>query len=245
VLGAEPRPAYEAFVAHQKQVRAPYLPVPQSTHAHLAGTLAKALVVFEDLTAEVVEAIRQHDYGWIGSDLEQVAQTRSGGETRPFPALSAEEAVPAWEATVRLAETVSPLIGVLVNRHFCLLSDDENPLHQVFRQQSAGRRMPVEASLAASKKAAPKDLDRWTAALGVCDLLSLYLCSGCEEPVTFPFCHPADAEAREQVDKTELRWENGKLRFTQPLLRAGTRVTQVVPGLREGDEARELAWEFA
>jgi hypothetical protein len=239
----QPSPAYQVFLAHQQQVRAPYLPVPQSSHAHLAGELAGALLpeVFGALPAEVIEAIRQHDSGWIGSDMEQLQRAEDGGEVRSFPALSAEEALPAWEATVRLAETASPLIGVLVNRHFCLLSDDGNALHQRFREQAASRRLPVERALGCSAE----NLDRWTAAMGMCDLLSLYLCSGSEEPAEFPFSHPADARARKRVQKTVLTWESGRPRFTVPLFRAGTRVEQSVPAVRSLDVAATLAWEFA
>jgi uncharacterized protein DUF3891 len=238
-----PSPAYEVFLAHQEQVRAPYLPIPQSSHAHLAGELAGALLpeVFGALPAEVIEAIRQHDSGWIGSDMEQLQKTEDGGEVRSFPALSAEEAVPAWEATVRLAETASPLIGVLVNRHFCLLSDDDNPLHQQFRERAGSRRLRVERALGCGAE----DLDRWTAALGMCDLLSLYLCSGSDKPAEFPFSHPADARSRERVQKTVLTWESGRARCTVPLFRPGTRVEQAVPAVRSLDAAAMLSWEFA
>jgi hypothetical protein len=240
--GTSPRPAFEVFLAHQEQVRAPYLPIPQSSHAHLAGELAGALLpeVFGALPAEVIEAIRQHDSGWIVSDMEQLHKAEDGGEVRSFPALSAEEAVPAWEATVRLAETASPLIGVLVSRHFCLLSDDDNPLHRRFREKAASRRLPVERALGC----AVENLDRWTAAMGLCDLLSLYLCSGTEEPAEFPFCHPADAQARERVQKTVLTWEGGRPRFTAPLFQSGTRVEQAVPAVRSLDAAATLCWEF-
>lgn len=234
------RPAYEVFVEHQKQGGPQALPIPQSTHAHLAGALAAALLpgVFGPLPAEVVEAVRQHDYGWIATDLAEAARPEG---TRSFPDLSAEEAIPAWDRTVRLAESVSPLVGVLVNRHFCLLSDDENPLHQRFREEAGARRAKAERSFPFP----PADLDRWTAAMGVCDLLSLYLCSGCTEPVEFPFCHPADKAARPQVQTTVLRWEDDRPGLTTPLFEPGTRVSQQVPDLRSGAEATTLSWQFA
>ena len=235
------RPAYQVFVAHQQNVQPPYLPIPQPTHARLAGSLAQALLpeIFGSIPAEVIEAVRQHDYGWIGSDLAQLAESRNGSTIRSFPQLGAEEAVPAWDATVRLAEACSPLIGVLVNRHFCFLSDDDNPLHRQFREEARRRREPVEAAL---EIPAP-DLDRWTAALGVCDLLSLYLCSGCTEPVEFPLCHPADAEAREHAEKTTLRWEDGVGQWSRPLFHPETRVSQMVAAL-EGDQ-KELSWQIS
>ncbi len=237
---AEPRPAYEVFVEHQNRVPAGALAIPQSSHAHLAGQLAAALLpeIFGTLPAEVVEAIRQHDYGWIATDL---LEAERGEEIRPFPKLSAEEAVPAWDRTVRLAESVSPLVGVLVNRHFCLLSDDRNALHQQFRTEAAERRGPIETSLGVT----PGDLDRWTGAMGVSDLLSLYLCSGCTEPVEFPFCHPADKAAIAHVGKTVLRWSEGRPRFEPPILAPGTEAAQAVPGLRAGTAATALSWRFA
>ncbi len=238
--GGGQRPAYEVFVEHQNKVERGALPIPQSSHAHLAGQLAVALLpgIFGELPDEVIEAIRQHDYGWIATDL---AEVKRGEEIRPFPRLSAEEAIPAWDRTVRLAESVSPLIGVLVNRHFCLLSDDGNPLHQRFRTEAGERRRPIEASLGV----AADDLDRWTAAMGVCDLLSLYLCSGCTEPVEFPFCHPADKAAIPQVGKTVLRWSGKHSRLEPPLFAPGTEVGQTVPGLRTGATGTALRWQFA
>lgn len=244
VPAGEPRPAYEVFVEHQNsvwnEVGTSALAIPQSSHAHLAGQLAAALLpgIFGTLPTEVVEAIRQHDYGWIATDLEEAERVDG---IRPFPKLSAEEAVPAWERTVRLGESVSPLVGVLVNRHFCLLSDDDNALHQQFREEAAERRKPVEASLGVPDD----DLDRWTGAMGVSDLLSLYLCSGCTDPVEFPFCHPADKAAIPQVGKTVLRWSEGQPRLEPPLFAPGTEAAQAVPELGTGAGATTLSWRFA
>ncbi len=53
-----------------------------------------------------------------------------------------------------------------------------------------------ESSKAARTAQGAEDLDRWTAALGFCDLVSLYLLSGLSREVEFPLAHPASPEAQ-------------------------------------------------
>jgi hypothetical protein len=60
-----------------------------------------------------------------------------------------------------------------------------------------------------------KNLDRWIAALGFCDLLSLYLCSGSQSAVTLPLAHPEnDANAR----NVTLTWTNTSLCLSESVL---------------------------
>lgn len=236
-----PEPAFQIFLRSQKQVTQSYLPILQSAHSHLAGELAASLLpgIFGPLPVEVIEAVRQHDYGWISSDLRQLDQAPEK-QPRPFPDLSVEEAMPSWISSVRLAQTSSPLAGILISRHFCVLSKgDDDDIHHRFRRQEEAWREPMERAL----PYLPGDLDRWTAALGFCDLLSLYLCSGARQPAEFPFCHPADHSARRHARKAVLSWEGETLQFVPPVIVPGTRVSQTMIELR-GGKAVSLQWVF-
>jgi hypothetical protein len=236
-----PEPAFQIFLRVQKQVSQPYLPILQPAHSQLAGQLAAALLpdIFGLLPSEVIEAIRQHDYGWISSDLHQL-ENAGPARLRPFPDMGSEETITTWINSIRLAQTASPLIGVLVSRHFSLLSsDDESTAHRQFRQQEEAWREPMECSL----QYPSADLDRWTAAVGFCDLLSLYLCSGAKHAAEFPLCHPADRAARDQAVTTVLRWRGEKIQFVPPVIVAGTYVSQSVVDVH-GKTIASLQWTF-
>ena len=93
----------------------------------------------------------------------------------------------------------SPLAGILTSRHFCLLAPrDDDPHHAAFVDQENRRRDPLEAASPVSRD----DLDRFSAALGFCDLLSLCLCSGLAGSVQVPLSHPADPASRHAAKVT-------------------------------------------
>jgi hypothetical protein len=72
------------------------------------------------------------------------------------------------------------------------------------------RRKKIERALPHS----PRDLDRWVAAFGFCDLLSLYLCSGSRSAVTLPLAHPEDAANARSVTLT---WANAHPCLSEPV----------------------------
>jgi hypothetical protein len=219
----EIRPASAAFLEREKHVTAPYAVVFQREHSQLAGDLAGALreEIFGELPPEVIQAASQHDFGWDPSDssqLESLPQTK----LRPFPDLSVEETLPSWRNSLAHAATVSPLVEVLVSRHFCLLGSGD-PGRQKFVKAETDRRSGIEAAL----PFAPTELDRWSDAVGFSDLLSLYLCSGCQDPVQFPLAHPASQKAS-RAPRVTLLWRSGSPAFSRPVLKAGTQVSMTV-----------------
>jgi Protein of unknown function (DUF3891) len=216
----EARPAAKAFLETQKHVAPPFAIVLQSAHAQLAGDLATSLCLeaFGKLPADAVEAIRQHDAGWERNDTHQM-QVLSTQDPRPFPDIPAEESVVAWQDSIRHAEAISALAMVLVSRHFCLLATGD-PAHQEFKTREEKRRETIEKSLGIS----PDELNRWTGALGFCDLLSLYLCSGSKVPVAFPLCHPADSEA-DFAAKIVLSWKGGQISFPSLVIKPNTQLS--------------------
>lgn len=213
-------PAAKVFMELQRHAKPPCAIIFQAEHSTLAGDLAEALweSTFGGLPSEVIQAIEQHDSGWNASDQ---AQLQSIGQInpRPFPCLSAEETLPSWRESLAHARTVSALVDVLVSRHFCLLGAGD-PAHANFVREENERRSRIEPELLYPAA----DLNRWTAALGFCDLLSLYLCCGSERSVEFPLAHPAAPNAAD-APKTTLTFHNRQPQFSSPVLRSGTHLS--------------------
>jgi Protein of unknown function (DUF3891) len=196
--------------------------ITQPAHAALAARLAAALdpSVFGSLPPEVIDAIGRHDAGWAEPDL---AALECVGEKQPHSFLTypPEDAVDAWRKSIREAETRSSLAGILTSRHFCLLAPrDSDPHHAAFAEQESARRAPHEAASSIPSS----DLDRYTAALGFCDLLSLYLCSGLTGAVQIPLAHPADPAS--QHTSVTIFFAGETLRFdrtdSEPIMAPGT-----------------------
>lgn len=216
----EPWTAPQAFLHTQKYSVPPVALISQSAHAQLSGDIADSLCadLFGELSFDVREAIRQHDSGWVKSDERQLSILGSR-DPKPFPEISIEEAIQAWEQSIRNAEAISPLAMVLISRHFELLATDDL-LHREFTERESKRRKIIETSLSVSSE----DLIRWTGALGFCDLLSLYLCCGSRVPAIFPLCHPADPDA-DSATKVVASWWQTKVCFSSPVVKAGTHLS--------------------
>lgn len=216
VQGGSPRPAFEVFLASQKNVASPFGIVLQITHSELAGELAAKLMpeAFRDLPEEVVEAAWKHDFGWQPSDAAQTGQMPTA-TPKPFPDMPDDE-LSSWRGSLALAETASPLTRVLIGRHFAALSNQPSPRHEEFARTDLPNLRKAEESLGHSED----DLRRWAGAVGFCDLLSLYLASGVMEPAIFPLAHPAAPEAKEARQVT-LTWEDGQPRFSEPVIQPG------------------------
>jgi hypothetical protein len=204
-LSAEPlhhiEPAYEAFMKTQNGPQASYGLLFQSEHSRLAGAIAQALVpsVFGDLNADVITAIAHHDYGWDLSDQQQMNKLP---DHVPYSFVDAnpEDTLPCAVGSIAHGYSLGPLAAALIIRHCCLLAAG-SAKNAKFIAEATTRGKEIESALPYR----PKDLDRWIAALGFCDLLSLYLCSGSQSAVTLPLAHPEDdANAR----NVTLTWAN-------------------------------------
>jgi hypothetical protein len=212
--------AWEAFARTQRARRYEGF-VSQPAHAALAGRLAAALedAVFGTLPPEVIDTVRLHDTGWAAPDLTALECCI---EVKPHSFLNypAEKAVEAWRRSVREAEARALVDGILTSRHFCLLAPrDDHPAHGEFINDESKRREPREESYEVS----PENLDRYTAALGFCDLLSLCLCSGLNGTIHMPLCHPAAPQAKE-AEQISISITGNTIGFDRPVLRPGTQV---------------------
>jgi Protein of unknown function (DUF3891) len=185
----------------QLHVEPPLVLIPQPTHAVLAGELADALLpsAFGELPANIRQAIRMHDTGWGLLDAEQIQRLRNGGAqgkgaprdqaTRPlsFLAVPSAEVLSAWKASIDAMEKIAPECACVVSSHFSLLATSQDRPHSAFRAQEDSRR----AGLIKRARLDLANLERWTDALGFCDLLSLYMCSGVVAPAQISRVHPA------------------------------------------------------
>jgi hypothetical protein len=209
---ASGRDAWQAFAETQQSAHKFEGCISQPAHASLAAQLAAILspAIFGALPPEVIEAIRRHDGGWAEPDLAALERIVEQQPTS-FVALPPKHAVTAWRRSIRQAEACSPLAGSLISRHFRLLAPrDGEPPHLAFLEQEGKDRAPLEAASSVSCD----DLDRFTAALGFCDLLSLCLCSGLTGSVRIPLAHPADP-ASQHAPKVTVSFGGGTLRFDQ------------------------------
>jgi Protein of unknown function (DUF3891) len=239
---SEAKPASNVFIQSQKAAKPPYAIVFQAEHSRLAGALASALRddVFGELPPEVIQAIGEHDYGWQTSDQSQV-DAISAREPSPFPKLSTQETLPSWNESVAHAYRLGQLQYVVVSRHFSLLGPSD-PERADFLAGEIRRRTEVERSLTCSTE----DLNRWTAAIGFCDLLSLYLCSESRAPVEFRMAHPADPAASD-AHKVTLIWKSDSPQFSASILKSNA--TASINGLSYTAQGPELTpvkveWTF-
>lgn len=236
------RPAWTVFLATQRPAQPPCGIVFQADHAKLAGQIAAGLrpEIFGPLPQDVLLAISEHDSGWQPGDEEQIARM-DDEQPKPFPLLPPEAAIPYWQESIRRAEILSPLTGVIVSRHFCALALND-PRHQLFLRDEAPRRERVESGVGASAA----DLHRWTAAIGFCDIVSLCLCSGTSEPAQFRLAHPALPGGQDRP-AVLLDWAGGMPRFTSGVMQPGVRVSVPLFEYREGQphlEPATAAWIF-
>jgi Protein of unknown function (DUF3891) len=240
--------AWKQVEASQLNASLPCLLVPQPAHAVLAGILAGALLpgAFGDLPREIKQAITMHDTGWAMIDAAQIQRLRSGapGTERAIPISfvrnSPHELAQAWTASIDSVEPISPAASIVVGRHFTLLAAGGHE-HRAFLDAEKMRQRKLEKSTCFDEN----DLNRWTGALGFCDLVSLYLITGLRNETTFPLAHPASAQAQ-GAPRVTLRFEQNRLHWTpqvfQPSL--GLEIDALKhPVPSQGARSERLTWE--
>lgn len=234
--------AWARVEAAQRLKRLPCLLVPQPAHAVLAGELAAGLTCFGELPPEITRAIQMHDTGWAASDAQQIQRLRSGGAQAghavSFVAIPPTEVEEAWTASINTVEALSKPGAMIISRHFSLLAGHDS-VHQRFLQAEHSR----QRKLAASAKG--EDLARWTAALGFCDLVSLFLLSGLSREVELSLAHPASPEAQ-TAPRVRMQVTGPNLCFTPAVVRAGCVLSiQALrhPVPKQGPRAETLTWE--
>ena len=187
--GDHPLSAWQAVEATQKDPGAECWLIAQPDHASLAGDLAAHLAPqhFPGLDQAVRQAIALHDEGWGPLDAAAFAAPRR-------PASFIDETPPtfieAWTASIDRSQQVAPIGGVIVSQHFCRLADfrlnsrkdtpDDTRLLLGFLTAEDRRRRSLLPACSG------RDPGFLTDVLQFCDVLSLYLCCGAEDSVTFP-----------------------------------------------------------
>ncbi len=217
--------AWECFARTQQWPSRAVGCISQPAHAALAGRLAASLnaEVFGELPRDVVETVRLHDAGWAYPDLMALECAVEAG-VHSFLQYPAERAVDAWTQSVREAEERCLLSGILTNRHFCLLAPrDGSRDHETFVTEETQRRELHEGQFERDVDGGAEQLNRFTAALGFCDLLSLCLCSGLAGTIHMPLAHPADP-ASERAEHVAITIAEGTLHLDRPILHAGSQL---------------------
>jgi hypothetical protein len=189
--------AFDAIASVQKNNVLPCWFVTQPDHAHLSGTIAAGFdrQRFPELTADVVEAIGLHDEGWEmfdGSAPEPRPQTFEDGHAIPFVAIAPDQFLRAWGHSISEAERVGAVAGLVVSRHFQSLGRfglarlEAQPDESSKVRQFLSAEQQREQRLLSQCCADGEIIERLTAMLQFCDLLSLHLCSNAPQPVEFP-----------------------------------------------------------
>lgn len=228
----------------QMDPRLPCLLVTQPAHAVLAGDLAQGILPwsFGETPLEIKRAISMHDTGWAALDAHQMQRLLSPGAERfrpiSFVQASPGESAEAWTASIVSMERLLPCGALVVSRHFTLLALGHEKEQERFIAAERARQRRLAAS------ARTEDVERWTALLGFCDLLSLYLISGLREEATFSLAHPASADAG-AAPRVRLQFENDGMLWTPRIFPAGFRVSLEAvrhPG-PPGARGERLQWE--
>ena len=248
--GGDDSSAWQRVEYTQNYPRIPCLLVPQPAHAVMAGDLAEALLpaVFGDIPGEIQQTILMHDTGWAMIDAAQIQRLRS--ESPPasralpvsFTGNSPQEMVDAWTASINSVERLTRAGGLVVSRHFLLLAKHTAAEHRRFTEAERKRQRELEDKAVA----AAGDLTRWTAALGFCDLVSLYLLTGLRRETSFPLAHPASPQA-EKARRVTLTFDKNRLRFNPAVFQPGFGVE--LEGLKhplpaQGERTEKLSWEI-
>jgi len=215
-----PTPAWQAVEKKQMQAAQDWWLVTQTDHAALAGDLAARLdfPAIPALSSEVIRAIAAHDAGWTQFDAAVIGPHVC--PPKSFLAISPAQFLIAWVDSIRAAEEIAAIAGILVSQHFSrlartrLASRDDSPedvqrleaflSHEGNRQAHLGRQVNQSAAV----------LEVLTDVLQFCDLVSLYLCCGAEQAAEFP----------QEFDGLKIRvhCEGDAFLFTPPVFGQGT-----------------------
>lgn len=187
-------PAWPVIQRVQQQKYTQCWLVTQPSHAALAAEMAEqcAFPDLPPLTPEMLRAIALHDYGWGLFDAQAIQGSRMRSVApQSFINIPASQFLIAWQDSINMAQTVSPVGGYMVSRHFYRLA-----LHAIGEEDNGKDRKNLEIFAASEeqrqKKLASQDshsvaqLEMLTDLLQFCDLLSLYICSGAQDNIVLP-----------------------------------------------------------
>lgn len=189
-------PAWDVVQEIQKRKHDTCWMITQPSHAALAGDIAAKLTgpQFPRLDPALIRAIALHDAGWGMPDAQALQMSRMGRGFQPqsFLQMTVPEFLAAWTQSIEIAQTVSPAGGFMVSRHFWRLAEhriksaNDNEKDRKKLLEFAGTESQRQKKLAAKQQLSAQELESLTDVLQLCDLLSLYICSGAQESVELP-----------------------------------------------------------
>jgi hypothetical protein len=195
--------AWQVVERRQKQAAEQWLLITQADHAVLAGDLAARIdhPSFPALSSDVLRAISLHDAGWTRFDGALRTENPNSSAISPrirdgrpvsFLDTSPVQFLSAWTQSITATEQTSALGASIVSEHFCRLartrlqSRSDHHEDTVRLENFLRCEMERQGKLLDRQNVPLQRLRLLTDALQFCDLLSLYLCCGADEPVEFP-----------------------------------------------------------
>lgn len=170
--------------------------ITQPSHAALSGEIASKLTGphVPQLDASLIRAIALHDAGWGQPDAEAIVHSRSRSAVPPKSFISTDlpDFLAAWTQSIDIAQKPGKIGGYMVSRHFWRLAEhrlahaddsatDHKKLQGFLNSESARQK-----KLASGQSRTGDELEQLTDLLQLCDLLSLYICCGGQQPVQLP-----------------------------------------------------------
>lgn len=170
--------------------------ITQPSHAALAGDIAGKIGASQipQLDPPLIRAIALHDAGWGAPDAQAIIRSRARSAETPksFLQTGAADFLSAWTQSIEIAQKECPGGGFIVSRHFGRLCEhrlqhggdtvsDRKRLQGFLNSESTRQK-----KLAAKQSRTTAELERLTDLLQLCDLLSLYICSGAQQRARLP-----------------------------------------------------------
>jgi len=181
-------PVWDAILPTQKASAPEYWLITQPDHAALSGDIAAALgpPLLPKLSPEVVQGITLHDEGWAPFDAQI---TLADGRPLSFIDFLPKDFVRAWGGSIERAEKIAPIAGAIVSGHFSRLGQnrlewgidgaEDRRLLLDFLESEQARQQRLLGGYSR------EEFEFLTDVLQFCDVLSLYLCCGAVQDVTF------------------------------------------------------------
>ncbi len=209
----ETRPVFDVLSEVQQKATTADWYISQPDHGKLSGELAGAVDSrnVDQLTPAVKEAIGQHDIGWVpfdgGFKTPRPPVMAPDGHVLSFVNSTPERFLNAWTSSIQTAQSTGPLGGLIVSAHFARLThpylakpdisaEDKQRVEQfLYREAERVDRLLPQAELKL------EEINRLVEFLGLCDLISLYLCANPSAPVELPYEH--------EGQKVTLNFEDG------------------------------------
>jgi len=182
------QPAWPVIEQTENNCARPCWIVTQPDHAALAGDIAARLgpPLIDAVDEEVISGIALHDEGWTRFDSPMPARDE---ELISFFDVTADTALTAWRSSIASAEGAGPMAGAIVSRHFWRIAsmrisqEKDGPREIDMLQRFLTEEQSRQERLVPGQW---RQMEAFTDVLQFCDVLSLYLCCGATQDVSFP-----------------------------------------------------------